>query len=76
MAEKDMHHQERSFHPDGRYEGIIDDSAIKQKTEMGVKIDLKHKRFKKKNPYHLSNHQRKEMERFEQLMEGHKKNLT
>jgi len=72
MAEKDMNHQERSFHPDGRYESVINDPSVNKETSMGIKIDFNHESFQKKNPYHITPSNPKEMEAFKQLMKGNK----
>lgn len=72
MAEKDMNHQERSFHPDERYESIINDPSINKATTMGIKIDFNHESFFKKNPYHLSPKEPEDMQAFQHLMEEKK----
>ncbi|MCH1623974.1 hypothetical protein [Fredinandcohnia quinoae] len=73
MPSNDRDYDERDPHPDGRYEGIINDNTAMAGEKMGVIVDTNSDtRIQPNNPYHINPKVDSEMEKFNTFFKSNK----
>ncbi|TYR78380.1 hypothetical protein FZC66_19695 [Priestia megaterium] len=71
--ESENQHVETTPHFDGQKEGIFNDPTASTGAKMGIQVDTKEEFAQERNPFHYIPKQDQEMNQFEKLMRGNKR---